>query len=503
MRHMRKAAVSMVLMSALSVAVAQSNTQKAARAKKAPAMDAQIASALKDVSPKQMQATIEKLVSFGSRLSIGPVDQATIDSHQGVGAAREWIKSEFQRYSDACGGCLEVKEDRFPAAKNARIPEGIEMVNVYAIQKGTDPEAAKRIYLVTGHYDSRPSDTMDPKTPAPGANDDGSGTAVSIECARVLSKHKFPATIIYLTVEGEEQGLIGAQHFAKMAKSEGWELQAVLNNDIVGGDRSPGQNTHQVRVFSEGIPLPLVSAPPQGATPEGGDTAQQKMTKLRSIRTYGEENDSPSRQLARFIAEQSNRYLARGVSVSMRAGSHEVGNHFEGVMEFRPDRFGRGGDHTAFNQEGFAAVRITEWQENYHHQHQNPRTENGIEYGDLPKFVDYDYMANVARLNAATLALLASAPAPPSGVKIEAAKQENVTELQWTAAPGAASYEVVYRPTTSPTWDEAKNVGDVTTFTMNLSKDDYVFAVRSLDAKGHRSLAVMPVPFRERTPSAQ
>ena len=485
-------AVGVVLMAGIAPAVAQSGARrnpagKSGNAETGRGMDRQIAAALSEVSPKQMQATIEKLVSFGSRLSIGPADEKAVASGRGVGAAAAWIKAEFERYSKACGGCLEVKEDRFLAEKNARIPEATEMVNVYAVLKGTDPEAAKRIVLVTGHYDSRASDTMDPKLDAPGANDDGSGTAVSLECARVLSKHKFPATIIFLTVEGEEQGLIGSRHFAQMAKQEGWHIEAALNNDIVGGDRSPGQNTHQVRIFSEGIPLPLVTPPPQASTAdEAQKAAQQKMAQLRSIRTYGEESDSPSRQIARYMAEESNRYLARGA------------NRFAGVMEFRPDRFGRGGDHTSFNAEGFAAVRVTEWRENYNHQHQTLRTEKGIEYGDLPKFVDFGYMANVARLNAATLALLASAPAPPAEVKIEAGKQENVTELSWGAAAGAKAYEVVWRETTAPAWEHSKNVGNVTRYTAELSKDDYVFAVRSVDAAGHRSLAVTPSPTRGR-----
>lgn len=512
--------VGVVLMTNAVLAVAQANPPKAAtrKAPKAEAekpiqtapVDAQIAAAMREVSAKRIQATIEKLVSFGTRLTIGPADQAQIDAGHGIGAARTWIKSEFERYSQACGGCLEVKEDRFTQPAGGRIKEPVELVNVYAVQKGTDAEAAKRMYLVTGHYDSRASNVMDANTPAPGANDDGSGTAVSLECARVLSQHKFPATIIFLTVAGEEQGLDGSKHFAEMAKQEGWELLAVLNNDIVGEDNTPGQNTHRVRVFSEGVPLGLVNAPGfVASTPTGsaaGDAQQAAAArpapkpipgadaaKLRSIRLYGEENDSTSRQLARYIHEEAAPYLQHRFS---KAGLTVAAGGFDPAMEFRPDRFGRGGDHTSFNEEGFAAVRITEWRENYNHQHQNPRTENGIEYGDLPRFVDFDYAANVARVNAATLALLASAPAPPKNVKIETGKQENTTTLKWDAAQGASGYEIVWRDTTSPDWEYARKVGDVTTFTLEMSKDMSVFAVRAVDAKGHRSLAVIPQPER-------
>ncbi len=245
--------------------------------------------------------------------------------------------------------------------------------------KGTDPEDAKRIVLVTGHYDSRNSDTLNISDAAPGANDEGSGTAVSLECARVLSKLKFPATIIFLTVAGEEQGLNGSRHFAQMAKSEGWDIEAALNNDIVGGDRSPHQDDTVVRVFSEGVPVAATEA------------------ELKMIRNLGGESDSSSRELARYIAEVGREY----------AGPVKP------MLIFRLDRSLRGGDHYSFNQQGYAAVRFTEFRENFDHQHQNVRTENGIEFGDLPKFVNYDYVANVARLNAATLASLAAAPAPP------------------------------------------------------------------------------------------
>src|SRR5437667_5597984 len=216
--------------------------------------DPKIAAALKEISPQQIQGTIEKLVSFGTRLTLSAQDPGSIAVGLGIGAAREWIKSEFERYSRDCGGCLEVKTDSFTEEPADRIPKPTIITNVYAVLKGTDPEDAKRIVLVTGHYDSRNSDTLDKIGVAPGANDDASGTAVSLECARVLSRMKFPGTIAFLTVAGEEQGLYGSKHFAEIAKAQGWDIQAVLNNDIVGGDQSPGQDAKVVRVFSESIP---------------------------------------------------------------------------------------------------------------------------------------------------------------------------------------------------------------------------------------------------------
>ncbi|MGO9441706.1 MAG: M28 family metallopeptidase [Terriglobales bacterium] len=428
------------------------------------AVDSRIAAALQQVSAERIRANIEKLVSFGTRSTISAQDSAAIGSGRGVGAAREWIKSEFERYSKDCGGCLEVKTDTFTEPAADRIPQPTKITNVYAVLKGTDAENAKRIVLDTGHYDSRNTDILDTKADAPGANDDGSGTAVSLECARVLSKLKFPATIIFLTVAGEEQGLNGSQHFAKMAKEQAWHLEAVLNNDIVGGDKSAEQDHSVVRVFSEGLPAAA--------------TEQE----IKRIRGLGGENDSASRQLARYIAEVGQAYDA-GVKP---------------MLVFRLDRYLRGGDHYSFNQQGFAAVRFTEFREDFHHQHQNVRLENGIEYGDLVKFVDFDYVAHVARLNAATLASLASTPAPPANVHLLTKDLENDSTLTWESSPGglASGYEVLWRATTSPEWEHAEKVGNVTRATLKLSKDNVIFAVRAQDAHGHRSLPVVPLPER-------
>ena len=435
------------------------------------AVDSRIAAALRQVSAERIRANIEKLASFGTRATLSAQDPDSIAAGRGIGAAREWIKSEFERYAKDCGGCLEVKTDSFTEPAGDRIPQPTDITNVYAVLKGTNAENAKRIVLVTGHYDSRNSDALDGKGDAPGANDDGSGTAVSLECARVLSKLKFPATIIFLTVAGEEQGLNGSRHFAqmvkeKMVKDQGWNVEAVLNNDIVGGDKSAEQDHSVVRVFSEGLPTVA--------------TEQE----IRRIRGLGGENDSSSRQLARYVADVA------------RAYRDEVG--VKPTLVFRLDRYLRGGDHSSFNQQGFAAVRFTEFREDFHHQHQNVRTENGIEYGDLPKFVDFDYVARVARLNAAMLASLASAPAPPANAHLLTKDLENDSTLTWESSPGgrAAEYEVLWRSTTSPEWEHVQKVGKVTRTTLKLSKDNVIFAVRAVDAAGHRSLPVVPLPER-------
>lgn len=474
MLHLRKSTfIRVVAAGALLWVGAQWGWAQALAGEAKGTADPQIAAGLQQISAQRIQANIEKLVSFGTRSTLAAQDAASIASGKGIGAAREWIKSEFERYSKDCGGCLEVKTDQFTEEPMERIPKATELTNVYAVLKGADAANASRIVLVTGHYDSRNSDTLDVSGDAPGANDDGSGTAVSMECARVLSKMsgkmKFPATIIFLAVAGEEQGLNGSRHFARlvketMSKDQGWDLEAVLNNDIVGGDKSAEQDHTVVRVFSEGVP------------------AAASEQDIRRIRGLGGESDSGSRELARYIAEVGRTYDA-GVKP---------------MLVFRLDRYLRGGDHSAFNQQGFSAVRFTEFREDFHHQHQNVRTEDGIEYGDLAKFVDYDYVAHVARLNAATLASLAAAPAPPANVHLVTKNLENDSTLTWEASPGgaAAEYEVVWRATTSPEWEHAQNFGTATRATLKLSKDNVIFAVRAVDKTGHRSLPVVPVPER-------
>jgi hypothetical protein len=471
-RHLRTAFGTLLLATSLSGLGAFNCLAQSSDLDTAPRLasdhhrDATIAQAIREASPDRIKQTIEKLVSFNNRSTISAQDDESIRSGKGIGAARQWIKSEFERYSKECGGCLEVKTDTFTEQPMDRIPKATEITNVYAVLRGSDPAQSDRIVLVTGHYDSRNSDTLNTTDPAPGANDDGSGTAVSLECARILSKAaankvRFPATIIFLTVAGEEQGLNGSRHFAQMAKQQGWKIEAALNNDIVGGNLGPGQDSSVVRVFSEGLPTAASEAD------------------IKRIRGLGGESDSTSRELARYVADVGRSYDA-GVKP---------------MLVFRLDRYLRGGDHSSFNQQGFAAVRFTEFREDFDRQHQTPRTENGIEYADLPKFVDFEYVSHVARLNAATLATLASAPAPPSKVKLVTKNLDNDTTLTWETSPGAASYEAVWRATSAADWEYTQSVSGGRA-TLTVSKDNVIFALRAVDAAGHRSLPVVPEPER-------
>ena len=440
--------------------------------------DPAIAGALAQVSPARIRQTIEKLVSFGTRATLSSMG-TDLPPGQGVTAAADWIFSQFEEISKDCGNCLEVKRDTFTNPAAERIPKPTTITNVYAILHGSGPAQSEhgygRMYLVTGHYDSRNSDTLDDHGAAPGANDDASGVAVSLECARVLSKLHLPASLVFVAVAGEEQGLNGSAHLAKLARDEGWQLEGVLNNDIVGGNTTPGdtlQRKDVVRVFSEGIPL--------GATPE----------QVRRIRALGTVDDAPSRQLARAMEDAARTYSPGSKS----------GPAFGPFLVARPDRYLRGGDHTSFNREGFAAVRLTEWREDFNHQHQNVRVENGVQYGDLLQFVDFDYVAKVAKLNAATLATLAASPGIPAELKINATKLENGTTLTWKApagAPASIHYELLWRETTAPDWQYAQNVpatpgSDSVTITVPVSKDNVFFGVRAVDAAGHRGLVATP-----------
>ena len=466
----------------------------------APA-DPAIAAAISSISPDQVHADIEKLVSFGNRSTLSSMD-TDLPPGTGINAAADWIFAEFTRISQGCGGCLEVKRDDYmePAnsAANSRVKRETRLQNIYAVLKGNDPAQANRYVLVTGHYDSRNSDNFNTHDPAPGANDDASGVAVSLESARALSRLKFPSTIVFVAVAGEEQGLLGARHLAKLARSEGWDLQEVLNDDIVGGDTTPGQNGQDktaVRLFSEGVPGPAT------------------LDQLHQIQTYGMESDSPSREEARAILEVAATYFQPGQLHAPTAAASQPRSNavrlvppFHPVLEFRRDRFGRGGDHTSFNAEGFPAVRFTEWQENFNHQHQTPRNAAGtepdgtraqIEYGDFLRFVDTAYVANVARLNSASLATFAAAPGKPQEVHIPAGSTDNLSVLTWRApagAPAGTTYEVVWRPTAAPVWTDVKSAGSGLTITLPVSKDNVVFGVRSVDAAGHRSPAVPPTP---------
>ncbi len=469
--------------SALSDAARRDLDATGAAIQPAP-VDPAISAALSQISAKQIRHTIEALVGFKNRSTLSSMDK-DLPPGQGVSAAADWITERLQSYSGDCGGCLEVKRDTFTeppqTGPNPRITQPTTITNVYAVLRGKDPEQAKRVILVTGHYDSRNSDVMNTHDPAPGANDDASGVAVSLECARVLSRLKLPATLVFAAVAGEEQGLNGSAHLAKLAKSEGWEIEAVLNNDIVGGNTTPGdtlQDKFAVRVFSESLPA--------SATPE----------ELRRLIALGYESDSPSRELARAVADVGSTYDPMPATRKVAKATEG----FHPVLEFRRDRFLRGGDHSSFNQQGFAAVRFTEWREDFNHQHQNVRTENGTEYGDLLKFVDFDYVARVARLNAATMAVLGSAPPPPVDVRVVTRNLDNNTTLKWSHGAGASDatqYEIVWRETSAPDWQRSLPVkaGEMSV-TVPVSKDNVIFGVRAVDAAGHRSLAVVPMPER-------
>lgn len=458
-------------------------------------VDPTIAATLRQVSPTRIQAVIEKLVGFHNRNTLSSME-TDLKPGTGINAAADWIESEFKRISADCGNCLDVRRDEFveppQSGPRSRIHAPTRLTNVYAILRGSDPAQENRMVLVTGHYDSRNTDVMDTHHPAPGANDDASGVAVSLECARVLSKLKPPSSIVFVAVAGEEQGLNGSRHLAKLAKSQHWQLEAALNNDIVGGDTTPGdsqQNKNVVRIFSEGIS--------SAATPE----------QAAALINLGAENDSASRELARAVSEIGSAYFpptmerAQAGNPPRNARSNLVRavEGFHPVLIFRRDRYLRGGDHSSFNAEGFPAIRFTEWRENFDHQHQNLRTENGIPYGDLLPYVDFTYVANVARLNAATLATLAFAPGVPEEVHVETKNLDNNTVLTWSApigAPRGTSYEIVWRPTDQPLWTMVQNVGTVTRIELPISKDNVIFGVRAMDTAGHRSPAVMPTPTR-------
>ncbi len=480
----------------LLLAIAALTTAATAQLPVPPALppsptDPAIAQALTQISPTQIHADIEKLVSFNTRSTLSSIEP-NLPPGTGITAAADWLFAEFTRISQACNNCLEVHRDDFiePAssAPNSRILKDTRLQNIYAVLKGTDPAQAARRVLVTGHYDSRITDVLDAHNPAPGANDDASGVAVSLESARVLSKLHFPATIVFVAVAGEEQGLNGSRHLAKLAKAEGWNLEAVLNNDIVGGDTTPnqaGQLKDTVRVFSEGVPA--------GTTP----------AQLAAIQNLGAESDSPSRELARAILDVSSSYFTNTVqrpSIVPGRPHNQLARlipAFRPTLIFRRDRFLRGGDHTSFNAEGFAAVRFTEWQENFDHQHQNLRTENGTEYGDYLKYVDTEYVAQVARLNAAALATFAAAPGQPEEVRILTKALDNNTELAWHApqgAPAGTTYQVLWRTTDAPTWTNLQSAGTALTLKLPISKDNVIFAVRALDPQGHPSPPVLPKP---------
>ena len=418
----------------------------------APPPEAQGLRAIADsVQADELKATIAKLVGFGTRHTLSDVKSDT----RGIGAARRWTKARFEAISKDCGGCLEIVTPA-QTVTGKRIPQPAEVMDVVAIQRGTsDPN---RVLAITGHIDSRVTDVMNAKSDAPGANDDGSGTAAVIEAARVLSKHKFAATIVYGVLSGEEQGLYGGKVLADYAKEKGWQVEADLNNDIIGNTQGLDgvvDNT-SVRVFSEGT--------------KSNETPEQ----AKDRHYHGGEVDSPSRNIARTLADLADTQLT----------------NFHVRMVYRTDRYGRGGDQVPFLEAGFPAVRVTEAHENYTRQHQDLRTEKGIKYGDTLDGVDFAYLAQVTRLNVIALATLANAPAPPAGVDIEGAVSADTT-IHWQPSAAAVGYRVWWRDTTAPQWQHSLWVGDATKATLkNIVVDDAFFGVSAVSRDGYASPVV-------------
>jgi len=458
----------LIVVSAASLSFVAAQTPAPAR-RTALTRNRTIANIVREIDARNIERTIRTLVSFGTRNTLSEQN----DPKRGIGAARDWLYAEFLKAAATSQGRMTVEKQSYEQAKAQRVPQPTIITNVVATLKGTQAESADRIYVVSGHYDSMCNSPTDAKCDAPGANDDASGTAAVLEMARVMAKYEFDATIVFMAVAGEEQSLLGSTHFAEQAKQKNWNVDAMFTNDIVGntlGGNGVRDRGH-VRVFSEGVP--------------SNETTAEATTR----RSVGGENDSPSRQLARFIKQTSDAFVPQ----------------MKVMLIYRRDRYGRGGDHIPFLERGYPAVRFTEVNEEFRHQHQNVRIENGVQFGDLPEFVDFPYVANVARVNAASLAALALAPERPRGVTIMSARLSNDTELRWDAnkEPDLAGYEIVWRETTFAVWTNTKPVGNVTTFTMKgMSKDNYFFGVRAIDKSGNRSQVTYPRPQARTQPAA-
>jgi hypothetical protein len=424
--------------------------------------DPEIKKMVAEVKGENLEATVRKLASFGTRHTLSDTKSNT----RGIGVAQRWVKSEFDKYALESGGRLSSTIDYFMIkADGKRIATDSQLGNVMATLKGTDP-TDDRVLIISGHLDSRATDVMDAKSDAPGANDDASGVAAMMELSRIMSKREFPFTLIFVAVTGEEQGLYGAKHLADIAKESKWNVIAMINNDMIGNSLSSGTNLRdntKVRVFSETIPYLETEA-------------EAKMRKATN-----RDNDSPSRQLARYIKTVTNQYV----------------DQLDINLVYRNDRFLRGGDHTPFSQNGFTAIRFCERNENYNQQHQNLRTENKIKYGDLPEFMDFEYLRKITCSNLATFSNLAWSPKAPTNVGIEVKDLTNFSTLVWNAPEGKSvyGYHILIRETATPHWEKAIFVKDLKA-EIPYSKDNYFFAVQAVDALGHSSLPVFPIPIR-------
>ncbi|MFM9447862.1 M20/M25/M40 family metallo-hydrolase [Streptomyces acidiscabies] len=418
----------------------------------------ELRSLLKELDPARIEATIRALVSFGTRHTLSTQD----DPARGIGAARDWIQAQLRSYAAESGGRMTVELQSYVQEPASRIPVPTRITNVLATLRGSvTPE---RVHVVSGHYDSRVSDVMDAVSDAPGADDDASGVAVVLELARVFARRRPAATIVFAAVAGEEQGLYGSGYLARQLKGAGADVRAMFTNDIVGsptaddGSRAP----YTIRLFAEGVPT--------------SETPEQAAVR----RSVGGENDSDTRQLARFVRDV--------------ADNDATGMHVRVI--YRRDRYLRGGDHIPFLENGYPALRFTEPAEDFAHQHQDVRVENGRQFGDLPEFCDFAYTARVARVNAAALWTLAQAPGAPRGTRIVTSTLTNSTRLVWSRGtePDLAGYEVVWRETTAPEWTHVVEAGDVTSYEVDLSKDNVFFGVRAVNRAGLRGPVAFPSP---------
>jgi hypothetical protein len=453
-----------ILCTALAAAAATAIVTKPAQGESegnGPPVSPEVRQMLHEVSAQNIERSIRRLVAFGTRHTLS----TQTDPNRGIGAARDWISDQFQQYAAASGGRMTVEKQSFVQQPTPRVPQPTVITNVIATLQGSQPESASRIYLISGHYDSRVTDVLNATSDAPGADDDASGVAAVLELARVMASHEFDATIKFVAFAGEEQGLLGSAYFAEQAKQQGLNIAGMFSNDIVGS--TLGQNGERdernVRLFAEG--------------PPSNETAQEATLR----RTMGGENDSPARQLARFTEEEAERAVP----------------NMNVWIIYRRDRFLRASDHVSFLDRRYPADRFTEPNEDYRHEHQDVRVENGVQFGDLPEFVDFDYVARVAKINGATLAALARGPASPRDVKVEASTLSVDTQLEWqpNPEPDLAGYEIVYRDTTEPTWSHVIKVGNVTAYTVKgITKDNFLFGVRAVDRDGNRSVVSFPSP---------
>jgi hypothetical protein len=426
------------------------------------APDPALRAMLREIDPDRIKATILKLVSFGTRNTLS----SQTDPVRGIGAATNWVFDQMQASAAASGGRMTVQKQSFVQPVSSTIPVPTTITNVIATLKGT--ASPERFYVITGHLDSRVSDVLNFTDDAPGADDDGSGVAVVLELVRVFATHQFPGTLVLATVAGEEQGIFGSAHMAAQMKAAGNDVQGMFSNDIVGASQAwdgTRPDPHTVRLFVEGIPT--------AATP----------AQIALMQSVGGENDGATHQLARFVTDVAPSSLT-GMNIR---------------VIWRRDRYLRGSDHLSFQQQGYPAARLTEPRENFNHEHQDVRVENGVQFGDLPQFVDFDYIARVAKVNGAALWALATNPATPKNLQIHTAPPPglpgtNLTALNWDAnpEPDLAGYEVVMRETTAADWTSAIGVGNVTSVTLNISKDNVQFGLRAIDKAGHRSPAAFP-----------